>query len=180
MGPWGACWATRRLWFFRGLSLALSHFSDPELRLRLLSIFRKVWSASPSPTPVLSEMRFSFLWLHIKPKYRAWITHCSFLCLAVAESWPMKLDDSNARMDWGWKHDFDLPQLVATMLTFYGASTRCAQANWRRRATPAPPQCKRLLLVGELIGWNSGSSLRTAGWGWRSFTCGLCCVPKLV
>lgn len=58
------------------------------------------------------------------------ITYCvDPLRQAIAESWPMKLDDSNARMDWGWKHDFDLPQLVATMLTFHGATTRLAQAN---------------------------------------------------
>nr|XP_044986484.1 L-threonine 3-dehydrogenase, mitochondrial-like [Jaculus jaculus] len=48
---------------------------------------------------------------------------------AIADSWPMNLDDSNARKDWGWKHDFDLPELVTTMLNFHGCSTRAAQAN---------------------------------------------------
>nr|AAH58860.1 L-threonine dehydrogenase [Mus musculus] len=58
------------------------------------------------------------------------ITHCvDPLRQAIAESWPMILDDSNARKDWGWKHDFDLPELVATMLNFHGVSTRVAQVN---------------------------------------------------
>lgn len=26
----------------------------------------------------------------------------------IAESWPSSIDDSQARSDWGWKHDYDL------------------------------------------------------------------------
>ncbi|XP_040822288.1 L-threonine 3-dehydrogenase, mitochondrial [Ochotona curzoniae] len=48
---------------------------------------------------------------------------------AIADSWPMNFDDSNARKDWGWKHDFDLPELVTTMLNFHGADSRLAHAN---------------------------------------------------
>ncbi|XP_023570436.1 L-threonine 3-dehydrogenase, mitochondrial isoform X2 [Octodon degus] len=48
---------------------------------------------------------------------------------AIADSWPMSLDDSMARKDWGWKHDFDLPELVTTMLNLLGCDTRVAQAN---------------------------------------------------
>ncbi|XP_055144313.2 L-threonine 3-dehydrogenase, mitochondrial isoform X2 [Symphalangus syndactylus] len=48
---------------------------------------------------------------------------------AIADSWPMKFDDSNARKDWGWKHDFDLPELVTAMLNFHGSETRVAQGN---------------------------------------------------
>ncbi|EPY77495.1 L-threonine 3-dehydrogenase, mitochondrial precursor [Camelus ferus] len=48
---------------------------------------------------------------------------------AIADSWPMNFDDSNARKDWGWKHDFDLPELVTTMLNFHGSESRIAQAN---------------------------------------------------
>lgn len=47
----------------------------------------------------------------------------------VADSWPMNFDDSNARSDWGWKHDYDLPELVQTMLNFIGSDSRIAQAN---------------------------------------------------
>ncbi|MFH1226593.1 MAG: NAD-dependent epimerase/dehydratase family protein [Planctomycetota bacterium] len=34
----------------------------------------------------------------------------------IADSWPMSIDDSAAREDWGWKHDYDLPKMVADML----------------------------------------------------------------
>ncbi|KAL7987195.1 hypothetical protein Chor_006114 [Crotalus horridus] len=37
---------------------------------------------------------------------------------AIADSWPMVFDDNNARQDWGWKHDYDLPDLVTTMFNF--------------------------------------------------------------
>ncbi|XP_075868508.1 L-threonine 3-dehydrogenase, mitochondrial-like [Nelusetta ayraudi] len=36
---------------------------------------------------------------------------------AIADGWPMALEDSAARRDWGWRHDFDLPELVHVMLT---------------------------------------------------------------
>ncbi|XP_065691629.1 L-threonine 3-dehydrogenase, mitochondrial [Patagioenas fasciata] len=48
---------------------------------------------------------------------------------AIADSWPMNFDDRNARRDWGWKHDYDLPELVTTMFNFLGSDSRIAQAN---------------------------------------------------
>jgi nucleoside-diphosphate-sugar epimerase len=33
-----------------------------------------------------------------------------------ADSWPMSIDDSEAKRDWGWKHDYDLQRMVADML----------------------------------------------------------------
>lgn len=44
----------------------------------------------------------------------------------------MNFDDSNARKDWGWKHDYDLPELVQTMLNFFGTDSCMARANWGR------------------------------------------------
>lgn len=41
----------------------------------------------------------------------------------------MNLDDSRARQDWGWKHDFDLPELVTTMLNHGGFHSQAAQAS---------------------------------------------------
>ena len=35
---------------------------------------------------------------------------------AIADSWPNSIDDSKARTDWGWKHNFDLDQVVEIML----------------------------------------------------------------
>jgi nucleoside-diphosphate-sugar epimerase len=35
---------------------------------------------------------------------------------AIADSWPQSIDDSVARNDWGWKHEYDLPKMTADML----------------------------------------------------------------
>ncbi|XP_036607656.1 L-threonine 3-dehydrogenase, mitochondrial-like [Trichosurus vulpecula] len=48
---------------------------------------------------------------------------------AIADTWPMNFDDSNARKDWGWKHYYDLPELVTTMFNFYTAESRAVHAN---------------------------------------------------
>ena len=34
----------------------------------------------------------------------------------IADSWPASIDDSNARMDWDWKNDFDLKLMTAEMI----------------------------------------------------------------
>lgn len=35
---------------------------------------------------------------------------------AIADSWPMSIDDSDARADWGWKEKFDLASMTTDML----------------------------------------------------------------
>ena len=34
----------------------------------------------------------------------------------IADSWPASIDDSSARADWGWKHQFDLESMTKDML----------------------------------------------------------------
>jgi nucleoside-diphosphate-sugar epimerase len=34
----------------------------------------------------------------------------------IAESWPQSIDDSRAKLDWGWKPDFDIHSMVDEML----------------------------------------------------------------
>jgi len=34
----------------------------------------------------------------------------------IADSWPQTIDDSNARKDWGWSHQYGLPEIVEDML----------------------------------------------------------------
>ncbi len=43
----------------------------------------------------------------------------------IADSWPSRIDDSQAREDWGWNPEYDLQKTTATML----AELR-AQAGW--------------------------------------------------
>ncbi len=38
----------------------------------------------------------------------------------IADSWPMSIDDSEARRDWGWTHDYNLASMVEDMLTKLG------------------------------------------------------------
>lgn len=42
-----------------------------------------------------------------KPDYRQ----------AIADSWPQSIDDSVARNDWGWQHEYDLLKMTEEMLT---------------------------------------------------------------
>ncbi|XP_068446320.1 L-threonine 3-dehydrogenase, mitochondrial-like [Clinocottus analis] len=48
---------------------------------------------------------------------------------AIADGWPMALEDSAARRDWGWKHEYDLSELVRTMLSHIATSNQLAQAS---------------------------------------------------
>lgn len=36
---------------------------------------------------------------------------------ALADSWPQSIDDSEARKDWGWQHEYDLQKMTEDMLT---------------------------------------------------------------
>ncbi|KAL3999349.1 CASK-interacting protein [Sarotherodon galilaeus] len=47
---------------------------------------------------------------------------------AIADGWPKALEDSAARQDWGWKHEYNLPQLVQTMLTHITLGNKLARA----------------------------------------------------
>jgi len=38
----------------------------------------------------------------------------------IADSWPKSIDDTYARKDWKWKHDFSLEQITKEMLTHLG------------------------------------------------------------
>ncbi|MEY2917182.1 MAG: hypothetical protein RIS73_896 [Bacteroidota bacterium] len=49
----------------------------------------------------LPEFKMSY-----KPDYRQ----------AIANSWPQSIDDAVARNDWGWKEEYNLPEMVKNML----------------------------------------------------------------
>lgn len=61
-----------------------------------------------SPAEIAAEIKkhIQGFTIHYKPDYRQ----------AIADSWPQSIDDSVARKDWGWKHQYDLPGITADML----------------------------------------------------------------
>src|SRR5262249_42617323 len=48
---------------------------------------------------------------------------------AIADSWPMSVDDSVARRDWGWRPQYGLDALVTTMLQGVGLAPLPAGAG---------------------------------------------------
>ncbi len=61
-----------------------------------------------SPSEIASEVQKHIpdFTIEYKPDFRQ----------AIADSWPKSIDDSSARADWGWKHDYDLGRMVVVML----------------------------------------------------------------
>ena len=61
-----------------------------------------------SPKEISAEIKkhISPFKIDYKPDYRQ----------AIADSWPQSIDDSVARHDWNWKHEYDLEKLTADML----------------------------------------------------------------
>jgi nucleoside-diphosphate-sugar epimerase len=61
-----------------------------------------------SPEELYSEIKKSIPNFKIKyaPDFRQ----------KIADSWPKIIDDSKARQDWGWKHEYDLPKMTKDML----------------------------------------------------------------
>ena len=66
-------------------------------------------SMSFSPAEIAAEIR-----MHI-PEFE--ITYQHDYRQAIADSWPKSIDDSVARKDWNWKHEFDLPKMTSDMFT---------------------------------------------------------------
>lgn len=67
-----------------------------------------VAAISFSPKDIADEIKKHIpdFTINYKPDYRQ----------QIAESWPQSIDDSVAREDWGWKHEYDLPRITADML----------------------------------------------------------------
>lgn len=65
-------------------------------------------SMSFSPKDIAQEIRRHIPEFEItyKPDYRQ----------AIADSWPQSIDDTVARNDWGWKHEYDLARMTGDMM----------------------------------------------------------------
>ena len=65
-------------------------------------------SMSFSPEEIAAEIKKHIpdFTISYQPDYRQ----------SIANSWPQSIDDSVAREEWGWKHEYDLPKMTADML----------------------------------------------------------------
>lgn len=64
---------------------------------------------SITPAEVADSIRklYPSFSISYKPDYRD----------SIAQSWPHSIDDSTARRDWGWQHEYDLDKMTDVMLT---------------------------------------------------------------
>jgi nucleoside-diphosphate-sugar epimerase len=63
-------------------------------------------SFSPKEITAAIQQHIPEFSIQYKPDYRQ----------QIADSWPQSIDDSVARNDWGWKHQFDLERMTTDML----------------------------------------------------------------
>lgn len=61
-----------------------------------------------NPAEIANEIKFLF------PEFK--ITYSPDFRNRIALSWPSIIDDSVARKDWGWKHEFDLKKTILEMI----------------------------------------------------------------
>jgi len=61
-----------------------------------------------NPAEIANEIKFLF------PEFK--ITYSPDFRNKIALSWPSIIDDSVARKDWGWKHEFDLKKTILEMI----------------------------------------------------------------
>jgi nucleoside-diphosphate-sugar epimerase len=61
-----------------------------------------------SPAEIYNEIKKHYpdFKINYKPDFRQ----------KIAESWTESIDDSLARKDWNWKHEFNLPKMVEEMI----------------------------------------------------------------
>ena len=57
---------------------------------------------------------------------------------AIADSWPARLDDSEARAQWGWRHRFGIEEMVAEMLRGLGCNHQAGRAHGRPQRAAQP------------------------------------------
>ncbi len=85
----------------------------PASKIRVRSSYN-LSAMSFAPKDLASEIRKNMPGFRItyKPDFRQ----------QIADSWPQSVDDSHARKDWGWRHEFDLIKMTGDMLVNVKAS----------------------------------------------------------
>jgi nucleoside-diphosphate-sugar epimerase len=89
------------------VNATLQLMQAPSDKVKIRSSYN-VSSMSFSPGEIASEIQKHF------PEFI--ITYQPDFRQAIAESWPKSIDDSSARRDWGWQHQFNLKEMTADIL----------------------------------------------------------------
>ena len=80
----------------------------PKEKIRIRTSYNiSAMSFSPEEIAASVKKHIPEFTISYKPDYRQ----------AIANSWPQSIDDSVAREEWGWKHEFDLEGMTADMLS---------------------------------------------------------------
>eukprot|EP00731_Ephydatia_muelleri_P011117 Em0006g11a len=87
----------------------VSFLEAPDDRIRREGRTYNIQAVSFTPAELSKELRKYYPNMRVDYQPDA-------LRQSIADSWPMVLDDSFAREDWGWKHDYDLPAMVKDMV----------------------------------------------------------------
>lgn len=89
----------------------ISIMQAPEADIKIRSSYNLA-AMSFTPTEIAAEIK-----KHI-PEFT--ISYNPDFRQKIADSWPASIDDSRARQDWGWKHEFDLENMTVDMLEHLG------------------------------------------------------------
>ena len=79
----------------------------PAEKIRVRSSYN-IAAMSFSPSEIAEEIRKHIPGFEVtfQPDFRQ----------SIADSWPQSIDDSPARSDWGWKHQFGLKEMTEEIL----------------------------------------------------------------
>lgn len=89
------------------INATINIMKAPAEKIKIRSSYNLA-AMSFTPTEIAAEIK-----KHI-PEFT--ITYEPDFRQAIADSWPASIDDSSAREDWGWKHEFDMPTMAKDML----------------------------------------------------------------
>nr|CAD7200429.1 unnamed protein product [Timema douglasi] len=102
----------------------------PDTRLPMMHIEdckRAIWEFMITPEDALRRRVYNVTAMSFTPEElmtaikkhipSAEITYRPDSRQLIADSWPQVFDDSEARSDWGWKHQYDIDKLVQAMVT---------------------------------------------------------------
>lgn len=97
------------------LDCAMDLMDSPNSKIKRRDGYN-VTAMSFTPAELVNELRryVPSLQVRYQPDHRQ----------RIADSWPMSLDDSEARSDWGWNPQFDLPMMVKDMVDHLGPRLR--------------------------------------------------------